>query len=160
MLTAFIRFLMLLYRIGPTLYADNLNGEGPRIHGGRWNHIGTPCIYTSATRSLSLLEYSCHASLHLVPRALSFITYKVPDHSILSLELAALPGDWKKEPHPVSGRDIGTKYLQENKTLLIRIPSVVIEEEYNYIINPLHPDMNKVSILDIKDYSFDLRVKK
>ena len=151
---------MLIYRIAPTLYADNLTGDGPRLNGGRWNHAGIPCIYTSATRSLSLLEYSCHAPFHLIPRALSFVTYEVPEHSIISLNISSLPGDWNKDPHPVSARDIGTKYLKENKGLLIQIPSVVIEEEYNYIINPLHRDMRTVKIIAVKDFSYDLRLKK
>lgn len=151
---------MLLYRIGPTLYVNNLDGEGARLAGGRWNHVGIPCIYAGSTRSLSLLEYSCHVSMHLIPRALSFVTYNVPEHSILTLNLSALPGDWKTEPHPFSTREMGTKHLRNNDALLLRLPSVVVEEEFIYVINPLHPDMHKVKIQEIKSYSYDVRVKK
>jgi RES domain-containing protein len=150
---------MLLYRIGHTMYANNLTGEGARINGGRWNDKGIPCIYTATTRALALLEYTCHVKKHLIPRDLSFVTYEVPDHSIEIFVVSQLPGNWKHWPHPKEARDFGTAFLKKSKYLLYRLPSVVIEEEMNYIINPLHPDMNQVRIVEVKDYAYDLRIK-
>jgi RES domain-containing protein len=150
---------MLLYRIGRTIHAKDSTGEGAKLNGGRWNHVGTPCIYSSVTRALSLLEYTCHAKKDLIPRALSFVTYDVPDHSIQVFTIGQLPGNWKHWPHPVECRDFGTDLLKQNKYLLYCIPSVVIEDEMNYIINPTHLDMASVQITNIKDYSYDLRLK-
>jgi RES domain-containing protein len=150
---------MLLYRIGHSMYANNLNGEGARINGGRWNDIGTACIYTSATRALALLEYTCHVKKHLIPRDLSFVTYEAPEHSIEIFTVAQLPGNWKHWPHAREPRDFGTSFLKLNKFLLYQLPSVVIEEEMNFIINPLHPDMSGVKIIETRDYAYDLRLK-
>jgi RES domain-containing protein len=150
---------MLLYRIGSTKYINDLTGDGAKNNGGRWNHVGTPCIYSAATKSLSLLEYTAHAKIHLIPRALSFITLEVPDHSIRRYTAAQLPGNWKDFPHPKETRDFGTKFLADNKFLLYQLPSVVIEDEMNFIINPSHPDMKMVKVVSITDYVYDLRLK-
>lgn len=150
---------MLLYRIGSTRYANDLVGEGAKLNGGRWNHIGTPCIYAAESRALALLEYTAHAKIHLIPRALSMVTFQVPDHSIKTFTISQLPGNWKQFPHPLEARDYGTKFLKDNKFLLYRLPSVVIEEEMNVIINPSHPDIKLIKIIEVKDYSYDLRLK-
>src|SRR5687767_9137304 len=149
---------MLLYRIGHTMYANDLTGEGSKLFGGRWNDIGIPCIYSSVSRALCLLEYTCHAKKHLIPRDLSFVTYEVPDHSMHVFTISDLPGNWKHSPPPHESIEFGTAFLTENKYLLYCIPSVVIEEEMNYIINPSHPEMANVQIKDVKDYPYDLRI--
>ena len=74
-------------------------------------------------------------------------------------EQAQLPGDWQQTPAPPSTKDFGTALLKANQYLTIRIPSVVIPEEYNYLINPLHPGMRKVRVVEIKDCVYDLRIK-
>jgi RES domain-containing protein len=150
---------MRLYRIGSTRFANDLRGEGAKLSGGRWNHVGIPCIYVAATRSLALLEYTTHARVHLIPRALSFITLEVPCHSLETYSIPQLPGNWKQFPHPNETRDFGTRFLTANKFLLYQLPSVVIEDEMNFVINPSHPDIKMIAIEDIKDYAYDLRLK-
>lgn len=150
---------MLVYRITSTKFANDLIGEGAKINGGRWNHIGTPCIYGAASRALALLEYTAHVKIHLIPRALSFVTFEVPDHSLTTFTVDQFPGNWKQFPHSKETRDFGTKFLSENKFLLHQLPSALIEEEMNFIINPLHPDMQLVKIFEIRDYAYDLRLK-
>jgi RES domain-containing protein len=150
---------MLLYRIGSTKYIKDLTGEGAKLNGGRWNHVGTPCIYSAISKSLALLEYTAHAKIHLIPRALSFVTFEVPEHSIETYTTSLLPGNWKEFPHPKEARDFGTKFLTNNKFLVYQLPSVLIEDEMNFIINPSHSDMKLVKIIDVKDYAYDLRLK-
>lgn len=150
---------MLLYRIGHTMHANDLTGEGARLNGGRWNDIGVPCIYASLTRSLALLEYTCHVKRHLIPRDLSFVTYGVPEHSIELIPVNQLPGNWKQWPHPKEARDFGSSLLRKGKFLLYGLPSAVIEEEMNYIINPLHPHMKQLKIMDVREHVYDLRIK-
>jgi RES domain-containing protein len=151
---------MLIYRVGVTKHAKELSGEGAKLNGGRWNHIGVPCIYAGESRSIVLLEYSAHVSINDIKRALSFTTFFVPGDSILELKAAALPGNWKEFPHPKETRDMGSKWLQENQYLLFKIPSVIIPSEFIYLINPLHPRIKEVKIDGVEDYAYDLRVKK
>src|SRR5690349_20046012 len=114
---------MIVYRIGSSKYADDLTGEGARLHGGRWNHKLPPCLYTAATRALAVLEYSVNVNIDDIPRALSIASIEIPDSSILMLEQAQLPSDWQQAPAPSSTKDFGTVLLKQNQYLIIRIPS-------------------------------------
>ncbi len=150
---------MIVYRISSRKYADDLTGEGARLHGGRWNHKLTPCLYTAATRALAILEYSVNVNIDDIPRALSIASIEIPDTGILKLDQAQLPGDWQHAPAPSSTKDFVTALLNQNQYLTIRTSSVVIPEEHNYLVNPLHPGMRKVRIVEIKDCVYDLRIK-
>ena len=87
---------MIVYRISSSKYADDLTGEGARLHGGRWNHKLTPCLYTAATRALAILEYSVNVNIDDIPRALSITSIEIPDTGMLILKQAQLPGNWQQ----------------------------------------------------------------
>lgn len=150
---------MIVYRLGKTRHANDLTGEGARLHGGRWNHKLTPCLYTAETRALALLEYSVNVNVDDIPRALSMTAIEVPDSSIDAFTEAQLPGDWKNAPAPASTRDFGTNWLRAASGLVMKIPSTVIPEEWNYLINPLHPGSKDCRIVEIKDFIYDVRIK-
>ena len=150
---------MLVYRIGRTRHANDLSGEGAKINGGRWNHKNIPCVYTSESRALSLLEYTVNINIEDIPRALSITTIEIPDSEILSIKIESLPGDWKQTPAPTSTKDFGTKLLKEANKLVLKIPSSVISVEYNYILNPAHSDNKRLKIIDIRDLIYDVRIK-
>lgn len=150
---------MVVYRLSGTKYARDLTGEGARLHGGRWNHVLTPCLYAAESRSLAVLEYTVNVSIENIPRALSLTTLEIPESSIEILTEAGLPGDWRAAPSPTSTRDFGTNLLRAAKTLVMRLPSTVVPEEYNFIIDPLHPDSKHCKILDVRDFIYDVRIK-
>lgn len=151
---------MLVYRIGKTKYAKDLSGTGAKLNGGRWNHEGISCIYTAESRALALVEYTAHVSEDEIPRAISFTTYEVPEEAVLEFSTGVLPGNWRDWPHPKETRDFGTSFLKKADYLIIKIPSAVVPEEFNYIINPLHPLISKVKVLHVKDYTYDIRLKQ
>lgn len=150
---------MIVYRISSSRYAEDLTGEGARLHGGRWNHKLTPCLYAAATRALAILEYSVNVNIDDIPRALSIASIEIPDDSLLVLQQAQMPGDWRQAPAPSSTKDFGTALLKQVQHLTIQIPSTVVPEEYNYLINPSHPEINKVRVVEIKDCVYDVRIK-
>jgi RES domain-containing protein len=150
---------MIVYRVGRTKYARDMTGEGARIHGGRWNHPLTACIYTSQSRSLAVLEYTVNVNIEDVPRALSITIYEIPDDDILLLETSDLPGNWKDVPSPSSTKDFGTHLLKMAEFPVIRVPSAVIPDEFNYLLNPLHPDSQDFKITGIRDFIYDARIK-
>jgi RES domain-containing protein len=149
---------MEVYRISRTKWAGDLSGEGARLYGGRWNRKGTSCLYTSSSRSLAILEFSVNVSLDEIPRSLSIVTLKLPDQ-FLEVAMKDLPGNWKDVPAPGSTRDLGTRLLQEGRHLIIRLPSAVIPQEFNYIVNPAHQDLKLCRILSIDDFVYDVRIK-
>jgi len=150
---------MRVYRIGKTKHANDLTGEGARLFGGRWNHKLTPCIYTSESRALALLEYTVNINIEDISRALSITIIEIPTISIQEIEEVQLPGNWKQVPAPSSTKDLGTHLLKTSAKLVLKIPSSVITEEYNYLLNPLHPDSKLFKIVDIRDFVYDVRIK-
>lgn len=151
---------MIVYRLVKNVFATDLSGEGPRLFGGRWNHKDIPCVYTAENRSLAILEYSVNITEDDIPRALSMVSIQVPEKNILEIHRNELPGDWHLSPVPLSTRDFGTNLLESLKAAVIKIPSAVIPEEYNYILNPKHPDAALFKILEIRDFVYDIRIKK
>jgi RES domain-containing protein len=150
---------MIVYRVSKKQFAEDLRGEGARLYGGRWNHIHTGCLYTSATRSLALLEFSVNVNRMLAPKSLSLVAIEIPEKNILVLNTADLPENWQEVPVPGSTRDFGTGLLREARYPVIAIPSVVVPEEYNYLLNPLHKDHVKCRTVTINELSFDGRIK-
>lgn len=151
---------MLVYRVGKTKFARDSNGEGARLNGGRWNNKGTACIYTSESRALAILEYTVNVTMDDIPRALSITTFKIPGTGIYELKEAALPGNWRNMPAPSSTKDAGTHLLITAATLIIKVPSTIITEEFNYLLNPSHVDSRNITIVDLKDFVYDIRIKQ
>lgn len=148
---------MLVYRISKTQYARDLEGTGAKLYGGRWNHIDTPCIYTSQSIALAVLEYSVNVNIDFIPRALSVATFEIDDKKIKELKIKNLPGDWKDVPAPFSTKDLGTKLLKGGVPIL-KVPSTVVPFEFNYIINPFF-DTKHFKLKKLQDFVYDLRIK-
>lgn len=150
---------MIVYRVGRTKYAHDLEGEGARLFGGRWNHKPTPCIYTSASRALALLEYTANISIDDIPRALSITTFELAPFDMHELAIPELPGNWRDAPAPASTKDFGTTLLKKASYAFLKIPSAIITEEFNYLLNPMFSDKQAFRIVEIKDFVYDLRIK-
>lgn len=148
---------MHVYRIGKSQYANDLNGTGAKLHGGRWNHTDIPCIYASASRALAVLEYSVNVNIDFIPRALSISVFEIDEKQVKDLLIKDLPGDWRDVPAPASTKDMGTSWLSDG-TPIIRVPSIVVPEEFNYILNPL-AGKGFFRLLRADDFVYDVRIK-
>ena len=151
---------MIVYRIGNAVYAEDLTGNGAKLNGGRWNHIGVPCVYTAESRSLAVLEYSVNVQLAAIRRRLTITTIDTGRASILELSTADLPGNWRDSPAPSSTKDLGSELLKIAGRAIIKIPSIIVPDEFNYILNPVHPTAKAFKILEVKDFVYDVRIKK
>lgn len=149
---------MKVYRISRTKYADDLTGTGARMFGGRWNQKLIPCIYTSESRALALLEYTVNISIDEIPRALSVISFDIDEKNIFEVEESELPGNWKRWPAPKQCQEFGSSLLLNPKISVIKIPSTIIPDEFNYLINPTSYQC-KIKILSIRDFVYDIRIK-
>lgn len=150
---------MVVYRIGKTRHNRDLTGEGARLNGGRWNHILTPCLYTSQSRALAILEYTVDINIDDIPRALSVTTIEIAEDTILNISQSDLPGNWMQVPSPSSTKDFGSNILKAATAPIIKIPSIVVPQEFNYLLNPLHPDSKNFKILSVEDFIYDVRIK-
>lgn len=150
---------MHIYRIAPKTFAEDMSGTGARIYGGRWNEKGVACIYASESRSLAMCEFAAHQTMETMPSEIRLITIDCPADSVYSISDESLPKNWRSYPAPFKLKEIGAKLLEQNEYLLVRIPSVIIPEESNLMINPMHPLMKEVKIHQNLPYDFDQRLK-
>jgi len=151
---------MIVFRLCKYNVADDLKGSGARTIGGRWNSKGVPMIYTSASRALCTAEIAVHTPLGILPDDYYMITIQVPDKFVSTFPEQNLPSDWKSFPHSNSTRKIGDLFIKENKHLVLRVPSAVVQGDYNYLLNPGHRLFPGVRILSIEPYVFDHRLFK
>lgn len=137
------------------------DGEGARLAGGRWNQKGTAIVYASATLSLAAQEYFVHLDPAEVPKDLVAVSADIPEGvRIKSLAVAGLPKKWREYPAPASLAAIGTAWARSLETAVLEVPSVVIPQEKNYLLNPAHPDFGRIARGRPVPFSFDPRMWK
>lgn len=147
------------WRITLPIYVDSaFNGEGAFKFGGRWNHKGTPMVYTSYSKPLAALEMLAHInSLQAVDQYV-FIPIEIESNLILTLDSIDLPNNWMCFPAPKSTKDIGDDWASSQKSLALEVPSVIFPDESNLLINPLHQDIPKLKKGTPENFKFDSRL--
>ena len=136
---------VLAWRVASALYAeDAFGGEGAARHAGRWNRKGTPVVYAASSKALAILE----VLPYFVPETekAPFLAYPVRFAPSLIERIVDLPPDWKASRVPRSTQEIGTRWAHECRSAVLAVPSARIEEEWNYILNPRHPDFGRLRI--------------
>lgn len=149
--------MMELLRLANAKYIQDLSGTGARLYGGRWNSVGTPAIYLASSKSLAVLEVLVHLNPALFPDDFCMASFEVPDDSFTALSLEKLPADWKNNQEQLLKR-FGDEFIRQNEYLGLKVPSAIVDDEYNYILNPNHPYMGKVNLKLVKPFVFDNRL--
>ncbi|MES2113002.1 MAG: RES family NAD+ phosphorylase [Bacteroidota bacterium] len=152
---------MKIYRIGQTKYARDTRGSGID---GRWNSLGRYVIYFGGSLALSCLEKLVHTpGTSLYTGDFSVTIAEVPDRlpvkEVTLKELVKLDPDWNKVINYPITQAIGDTWLQSLETAVLKVPSAIIEMEYNYLVNPAHPDFNKIKFVAVNKFTFDNRLK-
>lgn len=135
--------------------ATAFNGDGARLNGGRWNSLGTSVVYTSGSMALAALESLVHLN---PPVTFKLVAIPIEFDDALIEELAELPADWREEPPPLATKEIGDLWIQGGRSAVLKLPSVIIPSEPNYLLNPAHPDFKKIGIGRSNHFSFDPRL--
>lgn len=149
---------MFLYRFSSSKYPNVLSGKGAARVGGRWNQKGTEVIYTSAHRSLALCEILVHFDNYHLISNYNLNTISIPDDApIWNLEPKDYPLGWDKIFSSIPAKRLSDKLVRENQFLVLRVPSVIIHEEFNYIINPFHKLYTKVKLIEQRNFDLDER---
>ncbi|GAA4278425.1 RES family NAD+ phosphorylase [Aquimarina mytili] len=151
---------MHVYRIAKQKYINDLTGIGAKTVGGRWNPKGVAVLYTSTTAALSALEVLAHLPAAYFPDDMAIATIEIPDDLVTEIDHEQLPENWKKIPAPIEVQSFTMKWINEEKYLGIKVPSIIIPNEKNLLINPLHPKFNKVKLITVEPFSFDSRLIK
>ena len=149
---------MILHRLTAGKYAHDISGEGSRIYGGRFNPIGLATLYTSENISLCILEILVRASKTTSPDNYTLISIEIPDNEISKIQLKKLKKGWQHDLDYTQG--IGEDFLKENQSFCLEVPSAIVSQENNFLLNPLHPDFKKVKILSTELLELDKRLFK
>ena len=150
---------MQAFRIAKTQHIRDLSGIGAVLYGGRWNRKNIPVIYSSVNRALAAVEFLVHVPLSIVPSHLSIACLEIPDDIIPEqILMTQLPSNWRDYPAPPELADWGSEWALSRRSLLLRVPSVVVVNEFNLLISPKHPDINRVTISQVESYLFDKRL--
>ena len=137
----------------------SLDGEGARLYGGRWNSPGTAVIYTSGTLSLAVLEYLVHLNPDQIPADLVSIAGHVPDTlPVDHIAVESLPRDWNALTLQPVTQSIGARWVTAGHTAVLKVPSVVIPVESNYVLNPHHRDFAAIRWSSPEAFAFDRRL--
>jgi RES domain-containing protein len=138
--------------------ASAFDGEGARLHGGRWNLIGTAMVYTSQTASLAALEILVHMDAD--EDLSSFVIFACEfDESLIEIvDRSILPAGWRGSPPMPALQRIGDTWVREARSAVLRVPSAIIETESNFLLNPAHPDFTKVAVADPVPFALDVRL--
>ncbi|MQR01106.1 RES family NAD+ phosphorylase [Glaciimonas soli] len=150
---------MKLWRITNRKWALDKLCNGARRDGGRWNPIGYPAMYAGTTIEICALEKFVHLAGAIYP-PLVLVSVEVPDDKKLSIQptLASLPKDWSDLPTPASAQEFGRQWLASTNQLVMFLPSAIIPEATNAIINPSHPAYQDVKLTVLREFSFDGRM--
>lgn len=149
---------MKVFRISNAQYIRDISGTGAKLFGGRWNSKGQSLLYTAEHRSLSALEVLVHLNKNELPNDLKLLTLEIPEDSYKIIELKNFKSIQKKRNNQRIFQEIGDKWILENESLCLKVPSVVINEEFNILLNPNHELFEKVKIENVKDFYFDKRL--
>ena len=134
------------------------DGEGARSQGGRWSSPGTRVVYTAGSQSLAILEILVH--LQQAEFLASYVVFEVefPEKIVEVVDPASLPKNWRVSPVPHADLAIGDRWIRNGSSAVLRVPSVIVSSEFNYLINPAHKDFASIRIGSAKALDVDARL--
>jgi RES domain-containing protein len=154
---------MRVYRIERKKYLDTtLKGVGAALtEGYRWNSLHTFLVYTAESRALATLEVSVHLDLNEdLPTDRYYVEIDIPeDVKILELSVEDLPENWDAKPPAMETQYIGDDFVSQNQAAVLKVPSCIVQQEFNYLINPNHPDTKKIKVVSTQTFTFDRRLQ-
>lgn len=154
---------MVVYRIEREKYLKStLTGIGSSMSKGfRWNSFNTKLVYTAESRALAILEASVHLDLSEdLPIDRYFVEIEIPEQiTIQEVKITDLPEDWNAKPPTIITQTIGDDFVFQNESAVLKVPSSIVPQEFNYLINPNHPDAKKIKVIGKIAMSFDQRLK-
>jgi RES domain-containing protein len=145
---------MVLWRISRHL---ELSGRGGVTIAGRWHHAGTPVVYLAESPAGALVETCAHTSANDIPPSFTLLKVVGPDLPFDEIKIAALGQGWPKRVELT--RDLGSEWLRRASSALLRVPSALVPETANYLLNPLHANAGLFQIEESFLYPFDARLK-
>lgn len=150
---------MIIYRLAVEAFKDDLSGTGSKIYGGRWNTPGFVAIYAAENISLAVLEILVNADRNNIPPTYYLLKLHIPDNlGVKIIKPSGLKEKWYDDFE--YSQYIGTNFLQSGKEPVLKVPSAIIKEEYDFLLNPAHHDFKKINIKESVIFNLDIRLFK
>ncbi|MBD0278756.1 MAG: RES family NAD+ phosphorylase [Bacteroidota bacterium] len=148
---------MYVYRIALEKYAGALVASGVAA---RWNSKDVKVIYTASTRALACLENVVHRSAIGLQANFRTMIIEIPEGlPVTTVKKNQLPADWHLFENYPHTQDLGDAWISKGETAVLQVPSAIIPEEHNYLLNPAHQDFKKVKLIRTEKFEFDPRIK-
>ncbi|MEX1239743.1 MAG: RES family NAD+ phosphorylase [Cyclobacteriaceae bacterium] len=145
---------MIVFRCSLLKWAKDLSGTGSYLHGGRWNNPGTRLIYTAENNVLAAFEVALRIPLDQISKNYVMIPIEIPDEA--EVYTPKLPRNWHSDLK--LSRQIGDAFSKEGRHLLMKVPSALISDSFNYLISPGHALIKKVRLKEPRTILFDKRL--
>ncbi len=134
-----------------------MTGDGARMFPGRWNEAGVPMVYTATSRALAAMEMFVHLDPSVAPDDLVTVEIDAPEGLTMEVvEVESLPERWRATELETAA--IGTAWVRSGRTTMLRVPSAVVEGEWNVLLNPTHQDFSKIHFREPAPFGFDARM--
>lgn len=134
------------------------SGDGARIFGGRWNSRGVAVVYTAQSVALAALEMLVHLGRGAILTSYVTIPCTFPAEVVLRLDRKRLPARWRAYPAAPELAALGDAWVKSGTSAVLEVPSVIVTSESNYLLNPAHPDFERIRRSDPAPFEFDLRL--
>ncbi len=150
---------MRVFRLSKKKYAEELSGKGAAKFGNRWNSKGTEIIYSADSRALAMAEVAVHLTIATLPSDFVMMEIDIPKEiPVKVLDLKDLPDFWNSHPPNISTQKIGDQFIDALDFCLMKVPSAVVQGDFNFLINPYHKQFKKIKIVELKAFPFDRRM--
>lgn len=140
--------------------ATAFTGEGARRYGGRWNSKGQKAVYVADSLALATLEIMVHAIAYEDLYSYIYFEIRFSEELVQTCKRANLPRNWRKDPAPITCKKFGDKWLKSKSKPVLKVPTVVLPEGFNYIINPDHQEFEHIKINKPKPFFVDSRISR
>jgi RES domain-containing protein len=152
---------MHVWRISKAKFAESaFSGEGARLFDGRWNFEGVPMIYTSSSLALAAIEFFVHLDPSDAPDDLVSMKAELPDELRMErIHQGQLPPTWRRVDNNYLQK-LGSDWAKSKSSVALLVPSAVVEEEWNVLLNPRHPDFAVIAAEPAKPFRYDERMFK
>jgi RES domain-containing protein len=137
--------------------ANAFDGRGAKLSGGRWNSAGKGVVYTAAAASQALLEMLVHADATIISLSYVLIPVTFDEKLVTILDRNILPNDWRV--NQLSTRRLGDAWLDSAKSVILSVPSAILDVDQNFLINLTHPDMKQLTMGSPQPLTIDARIK-
>jgi RES domain-containing protein len=147
---------MEVFRISAEKWANTLSGSG---RAARWNSNGVFVCYAGSSRALSCLEMLVHLTGEQMQSEYKLAVIEIPESVEIEKAGVFYNDDWTEFENYYQSQEVGDEWAKSLRTCVLRVPSAIIKNEYNYLINPQHADFKLINISRIEDFDFDMRLK-